>query len=181
MKALMRDPKDRYAWCSEMNADLRKFLGGQDAAFTNKQLSEWLRRTFAAELSREQEQMEEYKRIGRDALDGDLEHESDIHTDVDADVDNQFESAADAATTSVGEEGRGKRRRQGPGASEDAPTAVFGEISPEHLEDIKRQLASAEEEEAAAAANEAPTDVDPPSVAASPIASGAAAEPVVFG
>jgi len=64
MKALKRDPKDRYQWCSEMNADLRSFLGEQTAAFTNKNLSSWLRRTFAAELSREQELMEEYKHIG---------------------------------------------------------------------------------------------------------------------
>src|SRR4051794_7149870 len=68
MKALAKDVDERYQWCSEMLADLQAFLMGQDVVFTAKTLSSWLKEVFAAEIDRERQQLEQYKRVGRDGL-----------------------------------------------------------------------------------------------------------------
>ncbi len=68
MKALAKDVEERYQWCSEMLADLQAFLMSQDAVFTAKSLSSWLKEVFAGEIDRERQQLEQYKRVGRDGL-----------------------------------------------------------------------------------------------------------------
>ena len=68
LKALAKDVDDRYQWCSEMLADLQQFLMGQDVVFTPKSLSGWLKEIFAQEIEREKQQLEQYKRVGRDGL-----------------------------------------------------------------------------------------------------------------
>ncbi|HEX8112268.1 MAG TPA: serine/threonine-protein kinase, partial [Kofleriaceae bacterium] len=68
MKALAKDVEERYQWCSEMLADLQAFLMSQDAVFTAKSLSSWLKDVFAGEIDRERQQLEQYKRVGRDGL-----------------------------------------------------------------------------------------------------------------
>jgi serine/threonine protein kinase len=68
MKALAKDVEERYQWCSEMLADLQAFLMSQDVVFTAKSLSSWLKEVFAAEIDRERQQLEQYKRVGRDGL-----------------------------------------------------------------------------------------------------------------
>src|SRR5205823_5390522 len=62
------DVEHRYQWCSEMLADLQQFLMGQDVVFTAKTLSQWLKETFQQEIERERQQLEAYKRVGRDGL-----------------------------------------------------------------------------------------------------------------
>ena len=66
--ALAKDVDERYQWCSEMLADLQAFLMSQDVVFTAKTLSSWLKEVFAAEIDRERQQLEQYKRVGRDGL-----------------------------------------------------------------------------------------------------------------
>src|SRR6201989_1756431 len=68
MKALAKDVEERYQWCSEMLADLQAFLMSQDVVFTAKSLSSWLKDVVAAEIDRERQQLEQYKRVGRDGL-----------------------------------------------------------------------------------------------------------------
>jgi len=68
LKALAKDVDERYQWCSEMLVDLQAFLMGQDVVFTAKSLSSWLKDVFASEIDRERQQLEQYKRVGRDGL-----------------------------------------------------------------------------------------------------------------
>src|SRR5581483_919202 len=65
MKALARDPDDRYQWGSEMMEDLQSFLMGYEPVFTAKALSSWMRESFALEMKREQEILDEQRRIGK--------------------------------------------------------------------------------------------------------------------
>jgi serine/threonine protein kinase len=68
LKALAKDVDDRYQWCSEMLADLQQYLMSQDVVFTAKSLSSWLKEMFSQEIDRERQQLEQYKRVGRDGL-----------------------------------------------------------------------------------------------------------------
>jgi hypothetical protein len=68
MRALERDPDDRYQWCNELHADLQRYLMSQEQVFTAKNLGHWLKEGFEAELARERQLMEKYKQMGRDGL-----------------------------------------------------------------------------------------------------------------
>jgi serine/threonine protein kinase len=68
LKALAKDVDERYQWCSEMLADLQAFLMSQDVVFTAKSLSSWIKEVFQSEIDRERQQLEQYKRVGRDGL-----------------------------------------------------------------------------------------------------------------
>ncbi len=143
MKALRREPGDRYQWCGDMNADLRRYLGEQTSAFTNKNLSDWIKKTFAAELERERELMEEYKRVDRDGTIGGQPIENQPENEQLAvshsDANNDITTIRPMTEPDPVEEDM-KRLPAQPSAPDDAPTAVFGEISLDHLEQIKRQM-----------------------------------------
>ncbi|MGE3459969.1 MAG: protein kinase [Kofleriaceae bacterium] len=66
LRALAKDVDERYQWCSEMLADVQQYLMSQDVVFTAKSLSTWLKDVFAAEIERERQLLEQYKRVGRD-------------------------------------------------------------------------------------------------------------------
>jgi serine/threonine protein kinase len=68
MRALARDPKSRFESGAEMHAELQAFLTRQSVPFTSKTLADWLRNAFRDDLEREKQQMEDYKRVGRDGL-----------------------------------------------------------------------------------------------------------------
>ena len=68
MKALSRDPDERYQWCVELQADLHAYLMSRPSVFSAKALSAWLKEAFAAELEHEQAAMESYRQLGRDGL-----------------------------------------------------------------------------------------------------------------
>ena len=68
LKALAKDVDDRYQWCSEMLADLQQYLMSQEVVFTAKSLSSWLKEVFLAEIDKERQLLEQYKRVGRDGL-----------------------------------------------------------------------------------------------------------------
>jgi hypothetical protein len=68
MKALAKDAEDRYQWASEMMEDLHSFLVSFEPVFTAKQLAGWMRESFAIEMRREQEILDEQRRIGKEVL-----------------------------------------------------------------------------------------------------------------
>ncbi|HEY5936289.1 MAG TPA: protein kinase [Kofleriaceae bacterium] len=68
LKALAKDVEDRYQWCSEMLADIQQWLMSQEVVFTAKSLASWLKDVFSTEIERERQQLEQYKRVGRDGL-----------------------------------------------------------------------------------------------------------------
>jgi hypothetical protein len=51
-----------------MLADLQQYLMTQEVVFTAKSLSGWLKEMFSPEIDRERQQLEQYKRVGRDGL-----------------------------------------------------------------------------------------------------------------
>jgi hypothetical protein len=64
-KALARDADHRYQWASEMQDALQAFLLSRDGVFTAKQLSAWMREQFVVEMKREQQILDEQRKIGR--------------------------------------------------------------------------------------------------------------------
>ncbi|MBT8496559.1 MAG: protein kinase [Deltaproteobacteria bacterium] len=90
MKALARDPDDRYQWCGEMRADLQRYLTSRDRAFTAKSLNTWMRDVFGTELTNERKLMEDYKKVGRDGLIAGVPH-----ADAELDVVSELGEAGD--------------------------------------------------------------------------------------
>ncbi len=68
MKALARDAEDRYQWGSELVADLQRYLMSQEQVFTAKSLATWIKEGFAADLDKERQQLESFKKVGREGL-----------------------------------------------------------------------------------------------------------------
>ncbi len=62
-KALAREVEDRYQYASEVADDLQRFLISSDAVFTRKELSQYMKTTFAEEVEREQQRLEEYGEV----------------------------------------------------------------------------------------------------------------------
>ncbi len=148
LKALAKDVDDRYQWCSEMLADLQAFLMSQDVVFTAKSLSSWLKEVFAQEIERERQQLEQYKRVGRDGLIGGVPSaeadkdvvsqlgeagapEGDATTLGGPSFDDIEQAIANNAAPSV--DGAGPHRRGGTqddggnDFGEEAPTEIFGD------------------------------------------------------
>jgi serine/threonine protein kinase len=67
-KALSKDVDGRYQWASEMQEELQAFLMAREPVFTAKQLSSWMREQFAVEMKREQQVLDEQRKIGREVL-----------------------------------------------------------------------------------------------------------------
>jgi hypothetical protein len=67
-KALTRDVDQRYQWASELQEQLHAFLLSRDPVFTAKQLASWMREQFAVEMKREQQVLDEQRKIGREVL-----------------------------------------------------------------------------------------------------------------
>jgi serine/threonine protein kinase len=60
LKALTRDPADRYQWCSELHDDLVRFTFVGDAVFSSRRLAEWMRQELSAEYENEQARMRQW-------------------------------------------------------------------------------------------------------------------------
>ncbi len=67
-KALTRDVDQRYQWASELQEQLHAFLMSREPVFTAKQLASWMREQFAVEMKREQQVLDEQRKIGREVL-----------------------------------------------------------------------------------------------------------------
>ncbi|MCA1665160.1 MAG: serine/threonine protein kinase, partial [Myxococcales bacterium] len=69
-KALARDVDERFQWANEMQEALHAFLLTREPVFTAKHLSTWMREQFALEMKREQQILDEQRKIGKDVLGG---------------------------------------------------------------------------------------------------------------
>ena len=69
-KALARDVEERFQWANEMQEALHAFLLTREPVFTAKHLSTWMREQFALEMKREQQILDEQRKIGKDVLGG---------------------------------------------------------------------------------------------------------------
>ncbi len=135
MRALTKDPDDRYQWCSEMRADLQAYLMSQPEVFTAKSLTGWMKTAFDGELSHERRLMEQYKSAGRDGL---IAGVPQAHAKLDVvahlgeagDTDDptvlggpSFEDIIDEAAPSLRASGK-----QHGDFGDEAPTELFGEV-----------------------------------------------------
>src|SRR5690606_3540992 len=67
MKALAREPEDRYQWASELCEDLSRQLLEEGHRYDRAQLSSFMKETFAEEILREGEKMERFHAVERPA------------------------------------------------------------------------------------------------------------------
>jgi serine/threonine protein kinase len=65
LKALTREPEERYQWASDLQEDLMRFLLAGDAIYSSKHLSVFMKEVFAEDILREAEKMERYSSIER--------------------------------------------------------------------------------------------------------------------
>ena len=68
LKALTRDPDDRWQWASEFQEALQRVLINFKPVFTTQKLSAWMKQTFSNQIARDKVKMEDYARLGSDAL-----------------------------------------------------------------------------------------------------------------
>ena len=60
MKALAKDVDDRYQYASEVADDLQRFLITSDSIFSRKDLAQYMKSTFAEEVEREKQRINDY-------------------------------------------------------------------------------------------------------------------------
>ncbi len=65
MKALARDPEDRWQTAGEMQEALQQFLATQRPPFGTSKLAQWMRSAFGKEIDEERRRMEQYAALGR--------------------------------------------------------------------------------------------------------------------
>ncbi len=65
LKALAREPEERYQWASDLQEDLMRFLLAGDAIYSSKHLASYMKEVFAEDIIREGEKMERYASIER--------------------------------------------------------------------------------------------------------------------
>ncbi len=65
LKALAREPEDRYQWASDLQEDLMRFLLAGDHIYSAKHLSAFLTEAFSEDVAREAERMERYSVMER--------------------------------------------------------------------------------------------------------------------
>jgi eukaryotic-like serine/threonine-protein kinase len=65
LKALAREPDERYLWASDLQEDLMRFLLAGDAIYSSKHLSAFMKEAFAEDMLREAEKMERFSAIER--------------------------------------------------------------------------------------------------------------------
>ncbi|MBN1207238.1 MAG: protein kinase [Myxococcaceae bacterium] len=63
LKALAREPEERYQWSSDLQEDLMRFLLAGDAIYSGKHLSSYMKEAFAEDMLREAEKMERFAAI----------------------------------------------------------------------------------------------------------------------
>ncbi len=65
LKALAREPEERYQWASDLQEDLMRFLLAGDAIYSSKHMSSFMKEAFAEDMLREAEKMERFASIER--------------------------------------------------------------------------------------------------------------------
>jgi serine/threonine protein kinase len=64
LRALARQPQERYEWASDMQEDLVRFLMVEGSLTTGKSLAAFMRELFAREIERENEKLSTYRQRG---------------------------------------------------------------------------------------------------------------------
>jgi serine/threonine protein kinase len=155
MKALQREPGDRYQWASELRADLQQLLMAEKKVFTAKALSEWLKQEFASELKREQALLERYDRLAK-AMQEEMAGRS---------------NGAKSPSTRERPAGMAGLAAADSGEFEEGPTEIFGELETKPPHEVAAlPLASDDIEDAETTSKPAPSSGPRPAPAmASPI------------
>lgn len=63
MKALSKDPQDRYRWASEMAEDLQRFLFSTNQPFARTDLQRYMKQHFEEEIQAEYARLEKYREL----------------------------------------------------------------------------------------------------------------------
>src|SRR6187551_1143688 len=63
LKALARDPEDRYANAIDLHDDLQSFLYSVGEFFSRKDLSAWMKKAFAMEIEEDSAKLEEFRQV----------------------------------------------------------------------------------------------------------------------
>ena len=63
LKALARDPEDRYANAIDLHDDLQSFLYSVGEFFSRKDLAAWMKKTFAMEIEEDNAKLEEFRQV----------------------------------------------------------------------------------------------------------------------
>ncbi len=69
LKALRRNPDERYQWASDMQEELATYLRTREPIFSGKALGASVREMFTAERQREMARLEEYNKIDKSQMD----------------------------------------------------------------------------------------------------------------
>jgi hypothetical protein len=64
LKALARDPEDRYQNAIDLHDDLQSFLYSVGEFFSRKDLAAWMKKSFAAEIEDENAKLEQFQQVG---------------------------------------------------------------------------------------------------------------------
>src|SRR6185295_12023272 len=64
MKALAKDPEDRYQNAIDLHDDLQAFLYSVGEIYSRKDLSAWMKKNFAIEIEEDNAKLELYRQIG---------------------------------------------------------------------------------------------------------------------
>ncbi len=63
LKALARDPEDRYSNAIDLHDDLQSFLYSIGEFYSRKDLSAWMKKTFAAEIEEDNAKLEQHRQV----------------------------------------------------------------------------------------------------------------------
>src|SRR5580698_6424693 len=63
LKALARDPEDRYGNAIDLHDDLQSFLYSIGEFYSRKDLAAWMKKTFAVEIEEDNAKLEQYRQI----------------------------------------------------------------------------------------------------------------------
>ncbi|HMC94463.1 MAG TPA: serine/threonine-protein kinase, partial [Polyangia bacterium] len=63
LKALARDPEDRYGNAIDLHDDLQSFLYSIGEFYSRKDLAAWMKKTFAVEIEEDNDKLEQYRQI----------------------------------------------------------------------------------------------------------------------
>ena len=63
LKALSKDPEERYQYANEFQEDLQRYLIMSNQMFSRKDLGTYMKKTFSKELSMENESLEHFRRL----------------------------------------------------------------------------------------------------------------------
>jgi serine/threonine protein kinase len=101
MKALRREPGDRYANAQEMQKALTVFLAQHVSSFERYDLATWLRRVYEDEFAREKARLDSLDSVGRSAISPVAKKHANPITSLEIATTSLFDAADDEDATQV--------------------------------------------------------------------------------